>query len=431
MHSHPFTSYEDTLAFMFSQLPMYQKVGSTAFKKDLTNTIALSNVVGRPHEKIKTVHVAGTNGKGTVSHLLAFALMRQGYKVGLYTSPHYRDFRERIKINGIYIDKKYVVNFVNKYYEEIQKIKPSFFEMTVVLAYDYFSTQNVDIAIIEVGLGGRLDSTNIITPLLSVITNISFDHTDMLGNTLELIAAEKAGIIKHKVPVIIGEKQKETKKVFSTKAKATSSKIDFAEDIINLELSKKSKFLNLYHITTGDEMYSFKTDLISDYHFKNIITAFASLKKLESIFNIDYHKVFKNFIKFKEEVKYIGRWQIINQKPLVIIDSAHNEAGIKYAVEKIKNIRKRTLHIVFGVVKDKKLDSVLPFLPDKAVYYFVNARLPRALPAEELKNIAKQHDLIGKSYKSVKLGYNAALRNSEVNDVILVIGSIFIAAELI
>jgi dihydrofolate synthase/folylpolyglutamate synthase len=431
MQPPPFSKYEDTLSFLFNQLPMYQKIGKVAYKKDLTNTLALSHEAGNPHDKIKTIHVAGTNGKGTVSHLIAFALQRQGYKVGLYTSPHYKDFRERIKINGKYVDKKYIVNFINKHSESIQKISPSFFELTVVMAFDYFHKENVDVAVIEVGLGGRLDSTNIINPLLSVITNISFDHTDMLGNTLELIAAEKAGIIKKNTPVIIGEYQKEIKSIFQKKAKEEKSNLYYSNDLIDLSLVKENNFINQYDINLKDHSFLFKTDLNSDFHFKNLITAFAAIKKLENFFYFDYNKIFKNFINFKDEIRYMGRWQVLQKKPLVILDSAHNEAGIKHAIEKLKKIKRNKLHIVLGVVRDKKLDDVMPILPKEAIYYFVNAKIPRALLAEELRQISLEYDLIGKSYKSVKIGYNAALKKANEKDIILIIGSIFVAAEVL
>jgi dihydrofolate synthase / folylpolyglutamate synthase len=410
---------------------MYSRIGAAAYKKDLTNTLALLAALGNPHEKLKFVHVAGTNGKGTVSHIVAFGLQQQGLKVGLYTSPHYKDFRERIKINGTYVSKQYVVDFIEENKLLIEEIKPSFFEITVAMAFDYFAKKKVDIAVIEVGLGGRLDSTNVITPLLSVITNISFDHMDMLGNTLPKIAKEKAGIIKSNVPVVIGERQQAVEKVFHSTAKKLKSPLSFAEEIVEIEEQKRTILSRELKIVMESKELKLATNLMAPYHDKNIITAFAVLDKLGAIFNIDLKVIARNFLQLSEEVKYMGRWQIVSKSPIIIMDSAHNEAGIKLAMKALIEHKASKIHFVIGFVKDKSLKEVLKLFPHNAEYYFVKADIPRGLDADLLGEEGKKYDLIGEAYSSVKKGYKAALKNCKKNELIYVGGSIFVTSELL
>jgi dihydrofolate synthase/folylpolyglutamate synthase len=426
--------YQETLNYLFAQLPMYQRVGSVAFKKDLTNTLALSEIANNPHEKLKCIHVAGTNGKGSVSHIIAAVLQTQGYKVGLYTSPHYKDFRERIKINGTYISEEAVIEFVENNKKHFEAINPSFFEMTVVMAYDYFVNQQVDYAIIEVGLGGRLDSTNIITPLLSVITNISYDHTDMLGNTLSAIAFEKAGIIKHNVPVIIGETHPETEPVFYNVAKEKNASILFAEkenEVIVLEKSWNNTNINFR--LKKETNFQYTTDLKGDYQLKNLNTALTALHYLNNniIIKVDNEALSKGLKNVIGIAKLIGRFQVIDTNPLVIFDSAHNEGGLKVLMKEINEIANGELYIVFGTVKDKDLTKVLPILPKNAKYYFCKADIPRGLDAGELNNTACNYGLVGKVFKNSVEALNEAKKTANKNDIVLVTGSIFVVAELV
>jgi len=414
---------------------MYQRVGSTAFKKDLTNTIALCEANNNPHKKLKCIHVGGTNGKGSVSHIIAAVLQENGYKVGLYTSPHYKDFRERIKINGEFISEGAVVTFTENNKEIFKKIAPSFFEMTVVMAFDYFVKQEVDYAVIEVGLGGRLDSTNVIEPLLSIITNISFDHTDMLGNTLPEIAFEKAGIIKSNIPVIIGEINEETKSVFDNIAKAKNAQIQFA-DVNNNILKLNSDLVNgttFEFNNKRNNKINFKTDLIGNYQLKNLNTALASIYYLKqnNIVPINELSIESGIQKVKQLSKFTGRFQVLQMNPTVIIDSAHNEGGIKELFKEIKQFTYKELHIVFGTVKDKDLSKILPLLPKRATYYFCKANIPRGLEAKQLFHHAKEHNLSGNYFNSVEVAYNTALSNAKKEDLILVTGSIFIIAEVL
>lgn len=425
-----FTKYKDTLDFLFSQLPMYQRIGSAAYKKDLTNTLLLCHHLGNPQNKIKTIHVAGTNGKGTVSHLIAYALQKQGLKVGLYTSPHYKDFRERIKINGDFVSKKFVTQFVNDNVNKIREIKPSFFEITAAMAFDYFHKSEVDVAVIEVGLGGRLDSTNVITPLLSVITNISFDHVDMLGDTLEKIAGEKAGIIKKNIPVIIGEKQKDIKHVFEAKAKQEESKLSYASNKIIILKDNNKNIQRKLTLRSGVNEINLKTTLVAPYHLKNFITAFAALRLLEKNFDINYKKIEKDFIHFSDVIKYWGRWQLVDKKPITILDSAHNEAGITQALVQLKSYGAHKLHFVLGFVKDKDIDKILTLFPKDALYYFCKANIPRGLDALELQQKCEEKELLGKAYKNVSSAFNVAKMKAKAKDVIYVGGSIFVTAEV-
>jgi len=401
-------NYSQTVEWMFQQLPMYQRIGADAFKKDLVNIINFSEFLGNPHNNFKTVHVAGTNGKGSTSHMLASILQEAGYKVGLYTSPHLKDFRERIKIDGKEIPETNVVEFINnkKYYLEAQNL--SFFEMTVGLAFNYFAEEKVDIAIIEVGLGGRLDSTNIIQPLLSVITNIGLDHTHMLGNTLEDIAAEKAGIIKPNTPVVIGEYQEETYPVFQKTAKLNTSEIILA---------------------TSDSTV-FKTDLKGDYQIKNSRTAYVAAKELQLLgFNISSENINQGLCSVVKNTGLQGRWQQIHKKPKVICDTAHNKEGLQYVIAQLKKETYNQMHIVLGFVSDKKLEDVLPLFPVAAHYYFCMPNIPRGLDEKILIKEASLFQLSGNAYSGVKEAYEAALNNANEEDLIFIGGSTFVVAE--
>lgn len=403
-------SYSQTVEWMFQQLPMYQRVGLDAFKKDLVNIINFSEFLGNSHNNFKTVHVAGTNGKGSTSHMLASILQEAGYKVGLYTSPHLTDFRERIKIDGKEIPENEVVAFIDTYKNYLEQHNLSFFEMTVGMAFSYFSKEKVDIAIIEVGLGGRLDSTNIIQPLLSVITNIGLDHTSMLGNTLAEIAAEKAGIIKLNTPVVIGEFQEETFPVFQKIAK-----------------NKLAKML-----LASSESIVFETDLKGDYQMQNSRTAYVATKELQLLgFNISSENIKQGLLSVVKNTGLQGRWQQIHDKPKVICDTAHNKEGLKYVVAQLRKESYNKLHIVLGFVSDKKLDDVLPLFPKDAKYYFCKPNIPRGLNEAVLAEECSIYSLNGAAYSSVLDAYNAALKNAEAEDLIFIGGSTFVVAEII
>ncbi len=405
-------NYQETVNWVFNQLPMYQNIGKSAYKEDLTNTILLSNYLGNPEQNLKYIHVAGTNGKGSTSHMLASILQESGYKVGLYTSPHLKDYRERIKINGEEISEDFVVDFISKHklFFEINEL--SFFEMTVGLAFDYFDKSNVDIAIIEVGMGGRLDSTNIITPLISVITNIGLDHTQFLGTTLELIAKEKAGIIKQNIPVVIGEYINETKPVFISKAKDSNSEIYFASDLIK-------------------EVYP--SVLLGDYQASNIKTVIQTINVLESQkqFKISEENIKKGLLNVIKNTGLHGRWQQLQENPLVICDTAHNKHGLKIVLKQIQKQQFEQLHFVFGVVNDKDLDSILGLFPKNATYYFCKPNIPRGLDAKILKEKCYTFGLIGDLYVSVVDAYAAALAKSCSKDMIYIGGSTFVVSEIL
>lgn len=423
------TKYTDTLSWMYKQLPMYQRQGQSAFKKNLDNIIALCSQLGNPQDKFKSIHVAGTNGKGTVSHLIGFGLQVQGYKVGIYSSPHYKDFRERIKINGDYISKKEVVHFIKENEKAITRIKPSFFEITVAMAFDHFAKSNIDVAVIEVGLGGRLDSTNIINPLLSVITNISLDHTEMLGNTIPEIAREKAGIIKNRIPVVIGETQVETTSVFKKKASDCQSPISW----IDQNLSLKSDEVNITLKANGKKVFTTDSNpLKGEFQLINIRTAIGTLLALQEYLTINISDIGRQFGSFRNAVNYMGRWQLIGYTPDILVDSAHNKAGLSYLKKYFDaNSNYEHLHIVCGFVNDKDLDSILPLFPISASYYFAKANIPRGLDAKLLAANAKKHGLSGKSYSSVKKALSIAKRKAKKKDLIFIGGSIFVVAEVL
>jgi dihydrofolate synthase/folylpolyglutamate synthase len=401
-------TYEETLDWMFAQLPMYQREGKAAFKKDLTNTVAFSKILNFPENKFKSIHVAGTNGKGSTSHMLASILQEAGYKVGLYTSPHLKNFTERIRSNGVEIPKQKVAAFITKNRDFLEAQKLSFFEMTVGLAFDYFASEKVDIAIVEVGLGGRLDSTNIITPELSVITNIGLDHTQFLGETLPEIAFEKAGIIKHKIPVIIGEEQAAVKQVFLKKAEAENAPIYFASDTVK----------------------TFKTDLLGNYQQRNLKTAVGAIKLLKG-FQVSEQNIEKGLLNVVKNTNLKGRWQVLQEHPKVICDTAHNTEGLEVVLQQLKKETFKKLHIVLGFVSDKKLEDVLPLFPNNASYYFCKPDIPRGLSAAVLQEKAIPFNLSGKKYTSVKEALNSALLNANQQDVIYVGGSTFVVAEII
>lgn len=432
-------NYQQTLDYLFAQLPMFQRIGAAAFKKDLTNTLLLCQHLGNPHQKIKTIHIAGTNGKGSTAHAIAAILQTVGYKTGLYISPHYHDFRERIKINGQYIAQKDVIFFTQQNKTFFEAIKPSFFEMTVAMAFWYFEKQKVDIAVIETGLGGRLDSTNVINPLLSIITNISFDHTQFLGNTLPLIAAEKAGIIKPNTPVVIGETSSETEHVFIEKARQLNAPIYFADQQIKMQhfntdwQQSTTDVLQINPDTKQPELLfkRLQTDLTGSYQALNLSTIIQSALLLPNIGleKVNLLNIQQALRTVKQQTRFQGRWQLIKQNPTIIADSAHNEAGIRLAIKQILQLPCQTLRIVIGTVADKDIGTILQLLPTNAQYYFCNANIPRALPAETLAQQANDLNLKGKPFGSVKNALQNAQNDADKNDIIFICGSIFVVAE--
>jgi len=427
--------YKETLQYMFSKLPMYQRVGSVAYKKDLTNIVKLCNYLGNPHLKFPCIHIAGTNGKGSTSHLLAAAFQTKKYKTGLYVSPHYKDYRERIKIDGKYIPVKFVVDFIEELKPIIEEINPSFFELNVAMAFAYFASKNVDIAIIETGLGGRLDSTNIIKPVLSVITNISYDHMSLLGETLPEIAFEKAGIIKEGIPVVIGEKQAEVATVFEKRASEHNAKLYNASDHFKAELKESNPDYDVFDIYKDNQLIfeGLKFELKGSFQTKNMLTVLATL----AIYNELHPGFFKTediytaFANVKSLTNFIGRWQILMQKPMVIADSGHNEAGIANVIDQLNSLHYNKLHMVIGVVNDKDIDKMLAMFPHDASYYFAKANIPRGLDAKLLREKAKRYNLKGKAFSSVNKAYKAALVNAAEDDLIFIGGSTFVVAEVL
>lgn len=404
-------NYTDTVNWMFQQLPMYQNKGKSAFKKDLSNTIKLSVHLNHPEQQFKSIHVGGTNGKGSTSHMLASILQEAGYKVGLYTSPHLKDFRERIKINGQVVSKQFVIGFIKRNKTFLESNNLSFFEMTVGMAFDYFAKQKVDIAIIEVGLGGRLDSTNIITPELSVITNIGFDHVQFLGDTLEKIAGEKAGIIKQNIPVVIGQTQDETKEVFSSKAKSTNSEIYFADQLVEEVL---------------------ESDLKGSYQEHNKKTVIQSVTVLRQLgYDISNSNLKKGLLKVVKNSGLQGRWQVLQQQPKIVCDTAHNKEGLSYTMQQLQAESYNKLHIVFGVVSDKDLDGIISLLSKQASYYFCKPNVQRGQDEELLKEYFLSKGFTGNSYSSVNEALHTAKLNANTDDLIYVGGSTFVVAEVL
>ncbi len=409
---------------------MFSRIGSAAYKKDLTNTKLLCEYLGNPQQKFKSIHVGGTNGKGSVSHMLSAVFQTANFKTGLYTSPHLYDFRERIKINGDMVPECFVVNFVEELKPLIEKVRPSFFEITVAMAFKYFAEQQVDIAIVEVGLGGRLDSTNIIIPNLSIITNIGWDHMNMLGNTLEKIAFEKAGIIKENVPVVIGETTEETKKVFENTAREKHAEIYFAEETFKLQTFNWSgNELQVTYKTELEETFV-ATDLPGIYQTKNIATVLTAVEILNKGFDGLKKAVPSALLNTKNLTGLHGRWEIIRTNPTVVLDVAHNTDGLQQMMMHIQTVEYSCLHIAFGIVKDKDIDRLLSVLPSEAIYYFSQANIPRALPADELKLAAKAHKLNGDFFENVNTALKTALSTANPDDLIIVCGSIFLVAEV-
>lgn len=430
-------NYKQTLEYLYSSLPMFQRIGAAAYKADLNNTIALLKLVRKPEKKFKSIHIAGTNGKGSVSHMLASILQCAGYRVGLYTSPHLKDFRERIKVNGKPISQQDVVQFVEQYKNGFEKIKPSFFEITVGMAFEYFEKQQVDIAVIETGLGGRLDSTNVIKPLLSVITNISFDHEALLGTTLEKIAIEKAGIIKLKTPVVVGEMQAESRFIFSKYAIQNKAELFFADQVYKVQQASIKGTVNPAQemdITRKAKVFIEKLSipLLGHYQQKNCCTVLQAVELLQQqSFVVTEKDIKMGMAKVIEQTNFQGRWQVLNRKPLVIADTAHNEAGIKEVMKQLKLTPHKKLHIVLGVVNDKDLSKILHLFPSKALYYFCKADLPRALDAKLLQEKALEHSLKGKVYSSVNEALKAAEKAASKEDLVFVGGSTFTVAEVL
>jgi dihydrofolate synthase/folylpolyglutamate synthase len=422
-------NYQETIQYLYNQLPVYQNVGGSAYKEGLDNSLALDKYFGYPHKKYKTIHIAGTNGKGSTSHLLAAILQQAGYKVGLYTSPHLVDFRERIRVNGEKIAEQYVVDFVADHKESYESIHPSFFELTMMMAFQYFADQEVDIAVIEVGLGGRLDSTNIITPILSVITNISLDHTQFLGDTLEKIAAEKAGIIKPHIPVVIGEAEGSVRKVFEEKAKSENAPIYFAQDE-NL-IHDAARLENGSWLLQTDAYPNLKDELGGFAQIKNAATVLCAVDILRKRgVHTTMQSVYSGFGMVTKLTGLMGRWQIIRQeKPKIVCDTGHNVGGIKYIAEQLAAEKYNRLHIVFGMVNDKDISHVLELLPKNATYYFTRATIARAMDEKELQKLASTFGLTGSTYPTVGEATKAAIKAASSDDFIFIGGSNFIVAE--
>jgi dihydrofolate synthase/folylpolyglutamate synthase len=430
--------YQQTIRYLYEHLPMFQRIGAAAYKPDLSRTIEICHRLGNPEKKFKSIHVAGTNGKGSVSHMLASVLQEQGYKTGLYTSPHLKDFRERIKINGHKIPEQKVVEFVESNQARLQDIQPSFFEYTFGMAVEYFNREKVDFAIMETGMGGRLDSTNVVHPVISVITNIGFDHMQFLGDTLEKIAVEKAGIIKKNVPVVIGETQKETQSIFVETAYENKSSIQFADqkfDIRGFRNTAKLKApvieLDLYDRNAGKQI-EIVCPLTGKYQTKNIQTALLTLITLSQAgYPVEEENIRKGFNNVVKNTGLLGRWQILSSNPLTICDTAHNVDGMKAVMGQIQELNYNRLHMVFGVVNDKNIDGLLRLLPPQASYYFCKADIPRGMNVDELRQKASELNLQGFTYASVLKACQAARENACKNDVIFIGGSTFVVAEVL
>lgn len=428
-------NYKETLDFLYSKLPAYHRIGKAAYKNNLNNSMALDEYFGHPHQKYMTIHVAGTNGKGSVSHMIASVLQEAGYRTGLYTSPHLKDFRERIKINGEMIMEHDVISFAEDHFKIIESVNPSFFEMSVAMAFNYFAQKKIDIAVIEVGLGGRLDSTNIISPAISVITNIGHDHMDLLGNSLEKVASEKAGIIKRGVPVVIGETKPETKDVFLSCAENSGSDIYFAEEnyicrLGEMDVNNDGRNFTMNEVV-GTRCLSGSIPLTGDYQQANLRTLFQLYGCLEERLKLKERHLIDGISKVIKNTGLLGRWQILGKNPLIVCDTAHNMEGLEYVMKQIKQIPATKRHLVIGFVSDKDLNSVLPLFPIDAEYYFTRAAIPRAMDENKLMSEASGFGLHGKSYNSVSEAFSAALKCSVPTDLIFVGGSTFVVAEVI
>lgn len=426
-------NYQQTLEYLFTRLPMFSRIGAAAFKKDLTNTIALCEALGNPQQRFKSIHIAGTNGKGSTSHMLAAVLQTAGYKTGLYTSPHLKDFRERIKVDGRFCEEQFIIDFTRRIQPLIDELEPSFFEITVAMAFEWFAQQQVDIAVVEVGLGGRLDSTNIITPELSIITNISYDHMNLLGNTLTEIAGEKAGIIKPRVPVVIGEVIAETQPVFEQKAAAEQAPLIYAEQTFypaTWEYANNHLQVSMVEKQT-DTHTAYLLDLPGVYQLKNLATVLTAIRQLkQSGFNISTAQVQEALPHTKKINGLHGRWEQVQQKPAVILDVCHNEDGVRQMAAQLELVTYQDAHIVFGMVKDKEITAVLNLLPKTATYYFTRAHIPRALDEHELTQQATAIGLRGNAYPDVNTAIAHAQQHAHEDDLILVCGSVFLVGEV-
>lgn len=425
--------YKETIDYLFTRLPMFSRIGAAAIKKDLHNTIALCEVLGNPHTKFKSIHIAGTNGKGSVSHMLAAILQTAGYKTGLYTSPHLHDFRERIKVNGEMVSEAFVIDFTQRIQPQIEQLEPSFFEITVAMAFEYFAEQQVDIAVIETGLGGRLDSTNIITPELSIITNIGWDHMNLLGDSLDKIAFEKAGIIKQKTPAVIGETIPETENIFRQKAKEQQASLFFANDHFTTEevLMVNNQLQVIVKNKTTGKPQSYELDLPGLYQTKNLCTVLTAVEQLQQQgWNISQEQVQTALSHTKQINGLHGRWEVIQQHPTVVLDVGHNEDGIKQIVKQLQFCSFQQLHIVIGMVKDKEIEKVLALLPKDAEYYFTKAQIPRALDEVTLQQKANAFNLKGETFLNVNDALTKAKQCASADDLILVCGSVFLVGEV-
>lgn len=427
-------NYQQTIDYLYKTLPMFSRMGSAAIKKDLDNIIVLCEALGNPQHTFKTIHVGGTNGKGSVSHMLSSIFQSAGINTGLYTSPHLYDFRERIRVNGIMVNESFVVEFVEKIRPLIEKIRPSFFEITVAMAFEFFAVRQVEMAIIEVGLGGRLDSTNIISPEFSVITNIGWDHMNLLGNSLEAIATEKAGIIKPDIPVVIGERQHAIDKVFEKIAGEKQSPVYFASDEFTAVDQKWENGTLAIEVMDREKHKTiwWETDLQGIYQGKNICTVLKcrQLIEMNTSFPVSEAIVVHALKNVKKLTGLQGRWDVIHEEPLVVLEVAHNTDGIQQMMDHLNKLKFDQLHLIIGMVKDKDVDEVLKLLPEKANYYFSHAHIPRALSAPELKNKAQNHSLYGEAYEDVNKALYRAIKNASKNDIIIICGSIFLVAEV-
>ena len=427
-------NYRETLDYLYNRLPMFTRDGAAAYKKDLTNTLVLCSSLGDPQHQFRSVHIAGTNGKGSTSHSLAAILQVSGYKTGLYTSPHLVDFRERIRINGQMIPEKKVIDFVESNKSTIELIQPSFFEVTVALAFEYFASEKVDIAVIETGLGGRLDSTNVVNPLLSVITNIGKDHTNMLGDTLGEIAGEKAGIIKKGVPVVISEYQEEVADVFRKKAAETGSELIFASSCLHVNAVERDMAQQTIEVGAKDirDTITYEFDLLGTYQSKNLLGVLAAVDQLRSLgWSLPQDSVQAALSKVRKLTGLRGRWEVLGHSPLLVCDTGHNADGWKEVMQNINRTPHHNLHLVLGVMADKDLDEMLPVLPLEAKYYFCQVDLPRAMPARELAQKAEAYGLLGQYYDNVLAATAEALKMADSQDLIFVGGSTFIVGDLL
>ncbi len=426
-------TYQQTLDYLFTRLPMFSRIGAAAYKADLTNTIRLCDALNNPQHKLKSIHIAGTNGKGSTSHMLSAILQTAGYKTGLYTSPHLKDFRERIKVNGEMVREEFVIDFTEKIKPLIEEIEPSFFEITVAMAFEYFAQQQVDVAVIETGLGGRLDSTNIITPELSIITNIGWDHMNILGDSLEKIAFEKAGIIKEGIPVVIGEVLLETGIVFEKTAKERNAPLSIAShkrQVVDWNWEKHELVVEVAEDHHTDHK-KYHLDLPGVYQTKNLLTVLEACSQLQQLgWKIDDKVIHKGLQHTKKLTGLHGRWEIIHTSPLVVLDVAHNVDGMRQLVQQAEVTEHNQLHIVIGMVKDKEIERMLALLPKSAVYYFTKAQIPRALPEDELMETAGKLNLQGDSFPDVNKALEFALQHAHPDDLVIVCGSVFLVGEV-